>query len=227
MKAEQTSTQGWRGVSWTGEEPSLRPQDNIESLERAIIQEAQGEAQQIVESAQTQAQLIYQEAESHVKTEGNVILEHARKKADTLRSQAEASARIDAQKLKLQRREQLLAQVFDRASEQLASATQWPDYDQVARQLVRDAVAHLGSDNVLVRADPQTKKVLTPDVLADLATETGVYMRPGEPLSEGTGIILETPDGHCRYDNRLETRLARIHSSLRSSIYRILTGEEP
>jgi V/A-type H+-transporting ATPase subunit E len=227
MKAEQTSTQGWQGVSWADEQPSLMPQDNIESLERAIIQEAQGEAQQIVESAQTQAQIIYQEAESQVKTEGNVILERARKKADTLRSQTEASARIDAQKLKLERREQLLAQAFDRASEQLASVTQWLDYDQVARQLVRDAVKHLGSDNVLVRADPQTQKVLTPDVLADLATETGVYMRPGEPLTEGTGIILETPDGHCRYDNRLETRLSRIHSSLRTSVHRILTGEEP
>jgi vacuolar-type H+-ATPase subunit E/Vma4 len=225
MKAEQTS-QGWRGVSWAGEQPSLRPQDNIESLEQAIISEAKGEAQQIVESAQTQAQIIYQETESQVKNEGNALLERARKKADTLRSQAEASARIDAQTLKLQRREQLLAQVFDRAREQLASATQWQDYDQVAHQLVRDAVAHLGSDNVLVRADPQTQKVLTPSVLAELSTEIGVYMRPGEPLAEGTGIVLETPDGHCRYDNRLETRLARIQSALRTSVYRILTGEE-
>ena len=227
MKAEQTSTQGWRGISWADEQSSLRPQDNIESLERAIIQEAQGEAQQIVESAQTQAQIIYQEAQSQVKTEGNIMLERARKKADTLRSQAEASARIDAQTLKLQRREQLLTQVFDRAREQLASATQWPDYDQVTRQLVRDAVGHLGSDNILVRADPQTQKVLTPDVLAELSTEIGIYMRPGEPLTEGTGIILETPDGHCRYDNRLETRLDRIQSALRTSVYRILTGEEP
>ena len=226
MKAEQTS-QGWQGVSWVNEQPSLRPQDNIESLERAIIQEAQGEAQQIVEGAQTQAQIIYQEAESQVKAEGNVMLERARKKADALHSQAEASARIDAQTLKLKRREHLLTQVFDRAREQLASATQWPDYDQVARQMVRDAVEHLGSDNVLVRADPQTQKVLTPDVLAEMSTEIGVYMRPGEPLSEGTGIILETPDGHCRYDNRLETRLARIQSALRASVYHILTGEEP
>ncbi|MFL7793236.1 MAG: V-type ATP synthase subunit E [Anaerolineae bacterium] len=227
MKAEQTSTQGWRGVSWADEQSGLRPQDNIESLERAIIQEAQGEAQQIVESAQTQAQIIYQEAQSQVKAEGNVILERAGKKADTLRSQAEASARIDAQTLKLKRREQLLAQVFERARERLASATQWPDYDQVARQLVRDAVKHLGSDNILVRADPQTQKVLTPDVLAEMSTEIGIYMRPGEPLAEGTGIILETPDGHCRYDNRLETRLARIQSALRASVYHILTGEEP
>jgi vacuolar-type H+-ATPase subunit E/Vma4 len=227
MKAEQTTTQGWRGVSWTGEQSGLRPQDNIESLEQAILQEAQGEAQQIVEGAQTQAQIIYQEAESQVKTEGNVILERARKKADTLRSQAEASARIDAQTLKLKRREHLLAQVFDRAREQLASATQWPDYDQVARHLVRDAVKHLGSDNVLVRADAATKRVLTPDVLAEMATELGVYVRAGEPLLEGTGIMLETPDGQCRYDNRLETRLARIQSALRTSVYRILTGEEP
>jgi vacuolar-type H+-ATPase subunit E/Vma4 len=227
MKAEQMTTQGWRGVSWVDEQPALRPQDTIESLERAIIEEARGEAQQIVEGAQTQAQIIYQEAETQVKAEGNTILERARKKANTLRSQAEASARIDAQTLKLKRRELLLAQVFDRARQQLASATQWPDYDQVAHHLVRDAVAHLGSDNVLVRADPATQKVLTPDVLADLATEIGIYMRPGKPLPEGTGIMLETPDGHCRYDNRLETRLARIQSALRSSVYRILTGEEP
>jgi vacuolar-type H+-ATPase subunit E/Vma4 len=226
MKAEQTSTQGWHGISWA-DEPSLRPQDTVESLERAILEEAKGEAQQIVESAQTQAQIIYQETQSQVKTEGNVILDRARKKAETLRSQTEASARIDAQTLKLKRRERLLTQVFDRAHEQLASATQWPDYNQVTRHLVRDAVAHLGSDNILVRADPETQKALTPDVLAELSTEIGVYMRPGESLTEGTGIILETPDGHCRYDNRLETRLARIQSALRTPVYRILTGEEP
>jgi vacuolar-type H+-ATPase subunit E/Vma4 len=226
MKADQTTTQGWRGISWAGEQPGLRPHDSIESLERAIIEEARGEAQQIVESARTKAQIIYQEADSQVKAEGNIILDRARKKADTLRSQVEASARIDAQALKLNRREQLLTQVFDRAREQLASATQWPDYQDVARQLVRDAVAHLGSDNILVRADPQTQKVLTPDVLAELATEIGVYMRPGEPLAEGTGIMLETPGGHCRYDNRLETRLARIQSALRTSVHRILMGEE-
>ena len=107
----------------------------------------------------------------------------------------------------------------------MASAVQWPDYDQVARYLVRDAVQHLGSDNILVRADTETQKVLTPRVLADLASELGVYMRPGEPLSEGTGVVLETPDGHCRYDNRLETRLARIQSALRTPVYLILAGE--
>lgn len=226
MKSEQTATQGWRGVTWAGEQAGLMPQDNVESLQRAILEEAREEAQQIVESAQTRAQIIYQEAETQVKAEGDVILERARKKAETLRSQAEASARIDAQTLKLKRREQLLEQVFGRAREQLASAVQWPDYGQVARHLVRDAVQHLGSDNILVRADAETQKVLTPHVLADLASELGVYMRPGEPLSEGTGIILETPDGHCRYDNRLETRLARIQSALRTPVYHILAGEE-
>jgi vacuolar-type H+-ATPase subunit E/Vma4 len=225
MTEKQASTQEWRGVSWANEQASLRPQDNVESLERAILEEARGEAQQIIEDAQTKAQIIYQEAESQVKAEGNNILERARKKADGLHSQAEASARIDAQTLKLKRREQLLNQVFDRAREQLASATQWPDYDQVAHYLVRDAVEHLGSDNVLVRADVETQKRLTPSVLADLASEIGVYMRPGDLLSEGTGIVLETPDGHCRYDNRLETRLARIQSALRSSVYHILAGE--
>ena len=37
--------------------------------------------------------------------------------------------------------------------------------------------------------------------------------------------MLETPDGHRRYDNTLETRLARMKDDLRTPIYHILMGD--
>jgi vacuolar-type H+-ATPase subunit E/Vma4 len=230
MKSEQNaSQQGWRGVSWSDQHAAagLRSQDNLQALEQAIIEDARAEAQQIVESAQDQAQVLFHEAEVQVKSEGDTILERANKEVETLRSQTAASARIEAQKIKLQRREALLRRVFAGVRERLAGAPQWPDYEQIVRHLVRDAVEHMDTDNALVRSDPETRKVLTSEVLADVASELGIYLRAGDPLERGTGVIVETPDGHRRYDNTLETRLARMQNGLRNTVYRILSGETP
>ena len=230
MKSGQSAgQQGWRGISLS--EPQgpvdLGSQDNLQALQQAIMEDARAEAQQVIENAQVQAQGLYQEAEAQVKSEGDAILERARKEVETLRSQAAASAKIEAQKLKLQRREDLLRRVFDSVLEKLASAPEWPDYEEIVRYLVKDAMGHMVTDNALVRTDAETHKILTNEVLADLANELGVYLRAGEPLKRGTGVIVETPDGHRRYNNALETRLARMQNGLRASVYRILSGETP
>ena len=218
MMAEQSAARG-------NERAGIRVQENIKALRQAITEEAREEAQRILDDTQTQAQAIYQQAEAQVNTKRETLLARAREASEKLHDQTVALAQIEAQTLKLQRREQILSRVFAQARQQIASAPQWPDYAQIARRLVRDAVAHLGTDNALVRADVETQKVLSPEVLADLASELGVYLRAGKALTDGTGVVLETPDGHRRYDNRLETRLARMKGTLRTPVYRLLTGE--
>jgi len=210
--------------------------NSIQALERAIIGDAKEETEQILADAQAKAEDIRRQAEQQADTKREAILQRARQEAETLRSHAAAAAQLEAQTLKLRRREQLLERVFAGARQQLASAPQWPDYKQIARRLVREAVERLGADEVLVRADENTRRVLSDEVLTDLeksfppvgGTEGGgVRLRVGEPLARGTGIVLETPDGHRRYDNTLETRLARIQNTLRASVYHILMGETP
>ena len=202
-----------------------------EGLEKAeaeasrIKEEAREEARIILDDAKAKAQAIYQQVEAEVGAEGETILQRVRKETERERSQVVATAQIEAQKLKLERREQAIRRVFAKVRERLTSAPQWPEYEEIARSLVRDAMEHLETDNAVVRADEQTKQVLTKEVLADLASKLGVYLRAGEPLERGTGVVVETPDGHRRYDNTLETRLARMEGSLRTTAYHILAGE--
>jgi len=205
---------------------------DIQALERAIISDAREETEQILADAQARAEDIRAQAQAQADAEREAILQQARQEAETLRSHAAAAAQLEAQTLKLKRREQLLERVFTDARQQLASAPQWPDYEQIARRLVREAVERLGADEVLVRADERTQKVLNDEVLADLGksllpvggTEGG-GLRTGAPLTQSTGVALETPDGHRRYDNTLETRLARMQDGLRAPVYHILRGE--
>jgi vacuolar-type H+-ATPase subunit E/Vma4 len=202
-------------------------QSDIQALESTIMEEAREEASQILADAQAQAESIQQQAQAQADAEREVILQRAREEAKALREHAAAAAQLEAQTLKLKRREQLLERTFADARRELASVPQWLDYEQIAHRLVYEALENLGADEVLVRADEGTRRVLGDEVLADLGRGLGVHMRIGEPLTQSTGVVLETPDGHRRYDNTLETRLARMRDALRTPVYRVLMGETP
>ncbi len=207
---------------------------DIQALERAIIGDAKEETEHILDDARARAEGIRAQAQAQADARREAILQRARQGAETVRSNAAAAAQLDARTLKLKRREQLLERVFADARRQLASAPGWPDYEQIARHLVREAAERLGADEVLVRADERTRRVLSDDVLADLGKDLppvggteggGVRLQAGEPLARGTGVVLETIDGHRRYDNTLETRLSRMQDGLRAPVYHILMGE--
>jgi vacuolar-type H+-ATPase subunit E/Vma4 len=49
----------------------------------------------------------------------------------------------------------------------------------------------------------------------------------GNPLEEGIGVVVDAADGKLHYDNTLETRLDRLQSTLRASVYKVSMGEKP
>ena len=199
--------------------------NGIEALESAIMDEAHEEARRILADARARADSLRRQAQTELDAERESALQRARQETRTLRSQATASAQLQAQALRLRRREQLLERAIADAGRQLASAPQWADYEQFAHRLVREPVAYLGAAEIVVRTDEATRRVLSDEVLAQVGDELGVRLRAGAPLNRGTGVMLETPDGHRRYDNTLETRLARMKDDLRTPIYHILMGD--
>jgi vacuolar-type H+-ATPase subunit E/Vma4 len=195
------------------------------ALRDAVLEEAKGEANQILTDAESQASHIQRQIQAEINAERETILQRAQEEAEELRSHTAAVAQLEAQTLKLKRREQLLEQVFASTRQRLASAPQWPDYEQIVHNLIHEAIERLNVDEATVQADKGTQQVLDNDTLDVLEKETGVRLHIGELLNEGTGVVLETPDGHRRYDNTLETRLARMQEELRAPVYHILMGE--
>jgi vacuolar-type H+-ATPase subunit E/Vma4 len=119
----------------------------------------------------------------------------------------------------------LLERTFAAARDGLPTITERPDYPQIVRALAREGARNLGVQEAIVRTDERTRVGMTDDVLAELGQELSARLRAGEPLGQGNGVLLETPDGHRRFDNTLETRLARLQEGLRTPVYRILMGE--
>lgn len=199
--------------------------ERIQALSRAVLSEARLTAKQTLSEATEEAEAVRQRAQEQAAAEHAEILEHARREAERVRSQAIAATQLRARTLQLEHREKLLNSVFAAARQQLSAARQRTDYGESAQQLLREALIHLGADAAQIRADEQTQTILTAQVLDDLAEELGVQVHVGAPLEHGIGVIVETMDGHRQYDNTLETRLSRLQDSLRSPVYHILVGE--
>jgi vacuolar-type H+-ATPase subunit E/Vma4 len=200
-------------------------EESIKALSRAVQDEARAEADQVLADAKAKAEAIGQHAQEQAAAERAEILERASADAARIRSQAIATAQLKARTLQLERREKLLDSVFAAARQQLPTVQQWTDYGQIARRLLQEPLTLLGADTAQVRADERTRSLLTDPVLAEITKDLGVQMQLGALLEQGTGVIVETTDGHRQVDNTLETRLSRLQEALRSPVYHLLTGE--
>jgi V/A-type H+/Na+-transporting ATPase subunit E len=205
----------------------MKPEDeNIEALSRAILRDARAEAEEIREEARAKAEAIRQRAQVEAESERNAILDRARQDSERLHGQAVASAQLKARTMQLEHREKLLDKVFEAARQRLVSIQKRADYDRVAATLLKEAVTQLNATSAEVRADDVTERFLKSVALNQVAKELDAQISFGSPLAAGTGLIVTTSGGRLTYDNTLETRLSRLQSSLRSSVYQVLTGEK-
>lgn len=201
------------------------PDENIKVLSRAVLSDAREDAEHAVSEAKAKAENIRQNAKEKAEAERSKILEQANREADRVRSQAVAVAQLKARTMQLEQREKLLDSVFSAARQKLTTMQLDSDYEQVAERLLREALTQLSAGTVKVRADQTTQELFTTSMLEKLSKDLKVNVQLEKPLERGTGVIVETVDGHRQYDNTLETRLKRMQDSLRTSVYHILMGE--
>lgn len=200
-------------------------EENIQALSRAVMTEARGEAEQTLTEARQKAEAIRSEAEKQAQAERAKILENANKEAARLRGQTVAAAHLKARTMQLEQRELMLNKVFEQAMQRLVEIQKNGSYADIVINLLKESLQRLGSDSAIVLADEKARQVLTPERLEQLAQETGVKLQLGDPLKKGMGVVVQTPDGHRRHDNTLETRMSRLQDSLRNPVYQLLMGE--
>lgn len=203
----------------------MKPEEeNIERLEKAILQEARDEAGQVKAEAQAKADEIRKRAQAQAEAERKAILDRANEDVERLRGQSVASAQLKARTLQLEHREELLNKVFDSARKKLSDVKKRSNFEEIAVQLLREALTQLTVESAEIGADDVTQKALQSQ-LDSISKEFNVSLTLGNTLKEGTGVIVDAANGKIHYDNTLETRLNRKQSEFRSSVFQVLNGE--
>jgi len=198
---------------------------DIKALADAVKSEAGRDQERILKNARSSARTLREQARAEAEIGGNRIIQDAESKTARFLEQARAAAGIEAQALRLDTREALLDKVFDLAAEGLQVVQNLEGYRDVVHALIRDAVAHMGNVNAMVvLADSITREYLDDKILKQLGREFDIQLTLGGLLDEGTGLVVQSQDGHLFYDNTFQARLTRMRSSLRASVFQILRG---
>ncbi|MFP4394703.1 MAG: V-type ATP synthase subunit E [Anaerolineales bacterium] len=199
---------------------------DVAALQAAIMAEARQDARRILDDAEAEASSLLRLAERQANAQRAEIVARAAEEAESYRRHTVAAARLAAQNLKLQQREMLLDGVFEAASERLSKLPESETYGDIVQHLIRQAVARLEVEAVVIHADARTREVLNRDMLDALGRELGVELRLGERLEAACGVVMETPDGRCCYDNTFSSRLERMRDDLRAPVYEALMGRD-
>lgn len=199
--------------------------ESIQELSRAVMNEAKTNAEKIKAEAIEKAALIQQEAQNKANMEREQKIALAKKEAAGIKKQQVASMKLKAQMLWIDRREKMLDNVFSVARERIVNITQWTNYEDIAVQLVKEAVENLQCTEARIFADSKTLSILTEKKLQTIAKEMNYKLVLGDELKEGTGIVVESMDGHRQFDNTFEARLDHLQDSLRAPVYHVLLGE--
>jgi len=200
-------------------------EETIETLARAILRDANEDAERIQSEGKARAEEILTRARAEAEAVRKEILDRARQEAERLRSQVVASAQLKARTLQLDHREKLLERVFKASRERLPGIQKRADYPKIAENLLREAVTRLNAEEAELYADASTRKTLDGGLDA-LTKELKSKLVFKDTLEQGVGVIVDASDGHLHYDNTLETRLERMKNSLRAAVYQVLMGEK-
>lgn len=196
-------------------------------MSRAILDDTKMEAERIVRDARLASERAMERAREEAEEIRAQMLKRARSEAEHLEQRTEATARLEAQRIVLTARERAIDAAFERACELLAAKVEKEGYAGILEDLVLDAVPKLGPpETCVVRVSAQDQSILEDIDLDELASawRGRVNLIAGQPVEINGGVIVETVDGHRRYDNSFQARLKRERPRLRAQVYRLLQG---
>jgi V/A-type H+/Na+-transporting ATPase subunit E len=193
---------------------------NRQARERALnmVLEAQERANRIVLAAEREGDDLRRNAELGAEIE-----------AAARERQARAQARLAAQRLVADRREELVQELWRQAADRMAALAQRPDGQRrdTLYRLTADAANQLGGGDLLVQVAAADQHLLADsalDALAQtLAGDSVSSLRLADAPAAITGGAFVRLEGSAqRVDNSFDARLALVQRELRNQVTRLL-----
>ena len=192
--------------------------NQVEALEKAILDHANDMARESQKSAEISRRNILRESSERL---------HLREEKETLlaKSQAERAylRKVQADELKLRSnldhmRWNLVQMVMQRLAQRMSDLRRdQTRYQQLLQALLQQATALIDGPELLVSFNQEDRHLLQPrwgEFTDALATDKHILLAE-QPIETLGGLLVTTPDQRVRIDHTFEGRLARLQDKLR------------
>ncbi|MDD5555877.1 MAG: V-type ATP synthase subunit E family protein [bacterium] len=216
----------------SGDEARMDPEDrSAADLCRRIAEDARRRADEAIARAETLASARLAQAAADAEAEAAAIVARAEAAAVLAAGKARARAEIDARRMELAAREELIAAVLEEVRRRIRALRAAPGWRDLLKALILEAARDLGEADVEILLPAEDRTVADAAFMRELegeAARAGVAgsFRIGERAAAGTGPVARSADGRVEVNNTLEARLERSLREARTIIARALFGEE-
>ena len=200
--------------------------DNIVS---SIMSEAQGKVDEIIQNASSEVAVITDKGEKTAQSTKAKMLDESQKQANMRYQQLISEAKMNARRAKLEAREQLIEESFEKAKADLneIASSSSDEYKNSLTKIIKEAAIEVGGGDLLVsvKADDVDKaKASLPLITKEVSDVTGVQtsLSFGDSINTIGGAIVKTKNGEIEVNNTIESRLERFKKSLRSEVAKVL-----
>jgi V/A-type H+-transporting ATPase subunit E len=198
---------------------------SMEKIMGKILQDADAEAKAVIEAAEREADLVRAAAVA----EAGKVQQHAiasgRKEVDLETARIRAQAEMASRKLLRRAREEVVAECFAAAEQELARVRASPQYGDILVRLMESAVAQIGGESVALLTSSQDQELVR-GLAAARGAALPVLSISDEEIATAGGVIVRSATGHVEVENTFEERLLQLRSELLFAVARVLEGKE-
>lgn len=184
-----------------------------------LEKEADAECERILSEARAQATQIQAEARVAAEAARETVRGHIEAERNAAQTRAQSAAQLKASSLVLKARDELLAEVFAKANEELSRiGSDRGRYHPILRALVKEAASEL-TGRLVVEVNP-------PDVetAQHAVRELGLDAEVRPAGGVRGGVRVSTTDGRFIVENTLRSRLDRVKPVLATEVAGMLWG---
>jgi len=190
-----------------------------------ILKEAKDKAARIIRDAKKEAQTLLDAAHFGAREEEERVLKEAKTQGKSIYEETLAGGRMKARSEILQKREELINEVFKKAGESLRKYASSEKYEGDLPRIAVSACRKLGSDKIVIQANRRDLKLLEKNrdqIARELSGEKGVNILFGAPIQTIGGVKVSAPDEKIEIDETFENRMRRVFETLRVKVAKVL-----
>lgn len=194
-----------------------------EALAADVVRRAQHRAVEIAEEARRQAASILESAQGESDTLRRESERAIERQVAALLRRNSALAELEARRRSIQLREAPINDVWLAAEEGLRNLVGEPAYRDVLKACALRAARELGTNELILAADPAGHELLSIENLSTWSRQAGVqFFRAPEPAATWGGLLAAS--GRLRFDATFPTQLEIARVALRERVFQILLG---
>lgn len=195
----------------------------------SIMSDAQIKADSILGKAEEESNSILEAGQKGALMEKELILEEAKKQSNMKFQQIISEAKMNARRMELEAREEIIEESFKNAEEKLKeiASSDSAEYKESLKQNIIEAATEIGGGELVVflkESDVAKIKDSITSIEKDVTEKTGIKttLEIGENIKTIGGTILKTKNGEIEVNNTIEARMLRFKKDLRSEVAAIL-----